>query len=377
MGEIGQVDRATMRRPRIESIQVMRGVAAIAVLVTHSLDMAWNSDPAFSSEQLGHLPQFGAIGVDLFFVISGFVMAFSVYGKDGLTAGRRFLVQRWIRVGPPYLIVTAVAIALSLAAGQLPAWRSLANSILFVPWFDVEKFTFPPLIVGWTLSLEFTFYLFVLAVVLMSATRHIGYLALAIAALVAIGFVVPNGVFLLDWITNPIFLEFAFGILAYIVWTKGWLDRFRPVFTIGAIAGLAALVVQLVVGYGSIFQAEVVLDGRVSMQRVIWWGLPMLLIFLAVLPVQPRKTRAHTRLWLLLGNASFSIYLVHVPVIRLVQYAAKYSPLVVPGWTVLAIALVSGVVAGLLFFRFVERPLTKWLSSSGSHLNSSKPEMVR
>jgi exopolysaccharide production protein ExoZ len=143
-------------RARLNSIQVMRGVAALLVVFAHAVDLV-QSQPQLGDSKLagiGHLANFGAIGVDLFFIISGFVMALSVARLSGGQAARRFLRLRWIRVTPPYLIACGLLICLHavVAVPGVVPWRAVVNAAVFVPVFDRIGYTSPVLEVGWTLS---------------------------------------------------------------------------------------------------------------------------------------------------------------------------------------------------------------------------------
>ncbi len=348
---------------RLDSLQVMRGVAAVAVVVAHAVDLVL-AHPSLGPSRiasLGHVENFGAIGVDLFFVISGFVMALSVAGRSGIADARRFVVQRWWRIGPPFLAACALYLCLQPFAGQphpLP-WRALANAVVFVPVVDSAQYTAPVIDVGWTLSFEFTFYLAVAALVALGLARRPGLLVALIAAAVGLGAWLQPEHLVLSWVTNPILLEFALGLVAYQLWTTGLLNRFRPLWWALAAVGAGALVTQLVVGFGTVSEAETVLDASGSGQRVLLWGLPVFLLFLALVPLGEERSDSRLgRFARRLGDTSFSLYLVHMPVFLVSGALLHRSGLALPvADVVLVAAVVVAVVAGSGFHRWVEQPI--------------------
>lgn len=357
---------APVKPGRLRSIQAMRGVAALLVLVTHSVDRTLRSDQdsePFLLNQFGHWGAFGAIGVDLFFIISGFVMAFSVLGRDGPKAASTFMVLRFIRISPPYLVASlAMVVWTYVGTRSFGDWRSIFNAVFLVPWADTAGFSPPPLAIGWTLSFEFSFYLFIAVMVLLRMGRRIELLAPAIAVVVGIGQLFPSSVFLLQWFSNPIFLEFSLGIAAYWLWSRGLLDRFRWAWVTAAGVGLGTLAVQIVIGFGDIAEYKHVLDGSVSMQRVLWWGVPVAVIFLGIL-----AARWEPRGWLgmaaeKLGEISYSLYLCHlIALLVFTSLVLKRLPFEVPSDLAFALCVLLGLGSGSLFYRFVERPLTLYL----------------
>ena len=98
-------------RVRIVSLVHLRALAAFLVVAAHSVDASQRAGAWFGSEWLS-LGNFGAIGVDIFFVISGFVMPLSLVGKSGLRDSSTFLIRRWFRIAPTYFLVSLVIIVI-------------------------------------------------------------------------------------------------------------------------------------------------------------------------------------------------------------------------------------------------------------------------
>src|SRR5580658_5421280 len=136
--------------PVLLSIQALRALAATAVVAYHALQ--WGSGGF----------DVGRAGVDVFFVISGFIMWRVTSGRD-VTPGA-FLWRRVTRVAPLYWLTTLAVLAAALVwPGFLPevrpGWRHLALSLAFIPHLDPRGLPFPTLPPGWTLDYEALFYL--------------------------------------------------------------------------------------------------------------------------------------------------------------------------------------------------------------------------
>jgi peptidoglycan/LPS O-acetylase OafA/YrhL len=153
----------------LQSIQLLRGIAALSVVYVHVLAT----------------PNFGLFGVDIFFVISGFVMALVTTKNTNPTS---FFLHRLIRIVPLYWILTTCLVAVIVIAPNLLGSTTLnfANflkSLFFIPYFKESHLIQPFLFVGWTLNYEMLFYLCI-ALGLMLSSRH--YLAIAISTLMLI-----------------------------------------------------------------------------------------------------------------------------------------------------------------------------------------------
>lgn len=364
-----QTTRGPVAAPRLVGVQMLRGVAAVLVVLAHSIDLALRNENAFGTTyvaRLGHVENMGAVGVDLFFVISGFVMALSIRTLVGWSAARTFLLRRWIRIAPAYTVATLVFVALTALRGaDLPSWRSWSNLVLIVPVLDGDQYTRPPLSVGWTLSFEMLFYL------LMALTVAIGWarvptrlpVLLSVAGAATLGWTFHP--VLLAWLLNPILIEFVLGMMACALWQAGWSGFAQPRVRLAlAGAGGAALLVQVVTGSGKVSQAGRVLDGSLSLERVVLWGVPAALLFLAWLPARVDRRTASGRWLLRVGDASYSIYLIHLSALLVLGEVLRLSPVALGGDVVVLLAAATGVMAGLGFHRTVEVPLTALVGRS-------------
>jgi exopolysaccharide production protein ExoZ len=201
-----------MKRSTIEPIQWLRGIAAMMVVWFHS------ATQLESVERLIEPTSFGATGVAVFFVISGFIMVVTTQGETA-TPGN-FLMRRVIRIVPLYWAVTLAAVMGSILLPSLfHSFRftasALIKSLLFIPYRSLSfpEFFRPVLVPGWTLNYEMFFYaLFGLALFLPRAFRVIG-LSVVFVALVSLGMVTH-----VSFYTEPLILQFVFGAVLAQVW---------------------------------------------------------------------------------------------------------------------------------------------------------------
>jgi exopolysaccharide production protein ExoZ len=279
---------------RIISLQVLRFAAASCVIALH----AWQVVSGVPNGQnVGVIGTFGPFGVDVFFVLSGFIIATTAPGR----ASGLFLKQRAIRIVPLYWLLTLVMMALLARAGMLTA-RPLLASALFIPTLHAE----PYIVVGWTLCYEMLFYGAVAAVLLRPRWGWMAMLGLYAAASLARPMV---GGPLLQFIGSPLIAEFLAGVLiarAPRSALAGWL---------AGVAGVVALGVLALSGYQGV-ATRPEFAGSGDWQRVMVYGCPAALLVYAAVHLDLRG-----RLWralAYLGDASYAAYLVHVLVLVLV-----------------------------------------------------------
>lgn len=310
-------------REQLDTVQALRAVAAMCVIGMHL--------PAIER---------GAFGVDLFFVISGFIVCHVAAADPG-----QFMLKRIIRVVPLYWLCTLALFGLALAAPQLMGatrgdTTELLKSLLFVPFAKSNGEIHPLLYLGWTLNFEMLFYaLFALSLWLAPRRAHavaVGMLLL----LFAIGRTVELHSAPLQFWTAPIVIEFVFGIAAYRIWRSG---------ALAAVPVAAALALAL-----GAWLLMAGLDADDTMRPWLW-GLPATVLFLATLSLEHRwRVPA---LWLLIGNASYSLYLTHAYVIQALQ--KKVMPLDTFAPTTVALMVLAVLLCCALAvacFRLIERP---------------------
>jgi peptidoglycan/LPS O-acetylase OafA/YrhL len=319
----------------------LRLFAATAVLINHSGDLFLGPDGWFRE-----VPWTG--GVDIFFVISGFVMTYLCHDRFGCSgAAKDFLIRRAIRVIPPYWLFTTLVIAAALLLPRHvhyshPTPATSVTSYLFIPWPRADGALNPLLSQGWTLNYEVLFYIaFAIALLFRNGLR---WLIAGLVALVSLGFWGPATHFLFNFWTQPIILEFAAGIALALVYIRGlrlsgW-----------AAIGLAAAAVATYASMSGIATSPVI--------RLAKLGAPALLLCTAVILAPQIEPRSRTgRLVSRGGDISYTLYLSHTFTISIVlivwQWAGVQSP-----WLAMTLACAAAIIVADLVYRIIERPMT-------------------
>jgi len=357
----------------IDNIQVLRGVAAFGVVLLHLYPMllaVWGV----------RLPvAWGASGVDVFFVISGFIMVYT--NADFSRSAPRFWLDRIIRIAPLYWMVTFLMVAINLAGARpVGLFRfdgiDLVKSLLFLPEVRADGAPEPVLSLGWTLNYEMFFYLvFGLTLYMRRMAWSLAVMTLLFGSLVAAGAVVDLP-FALDFYTQPIILEFLAGAALALAFRAGWLDGWP------APAILGGLLVLL--GGGAILASEMFPGGAVVVWswRLVFYGAPALILVAGALVLHQAGIRWRRGFMTALGAASYSLYLIHPLAMQPVAKAlgdlgrrpevAAWLDSFIPGgaqswlWgALIGVACVaSALAAGFLVYRFVEQPVLALLKRS-------------
>lgn len=332
------------------NVQALRAIAALMVVVVHAYAVESTYLPGRPWTTPYHV--LGTYGVDLFFVISGLVMVVTTAGWFGERgASRRFLARRATRIYPPYWIVTALVLVAFLVVPAATGMHRSARPEILASFFALPQPGEPLLVVGWTLSYELIFYA-IFAFALAFDRRRLPLVAGGwLAAVVLIHTFGPAAN---PWVRvagSPLNLEFAFGMLVGTAVLRGSFVAPRVVLALGVVGAIAACVATAY-------------SGR-EFLTVDWWrpflvGLPMALIVYGAVGVERHGWLAPP--WLRAqGDASYALYLWHVPVIGAIGLALHRIHLhgtparlaIVVGGYVLAIAV------SFAAYRWIERPLLR------------------
>jgi exopolysaccharide production protein ExoZ len=308
------------------SVQYLRAIAAIAVVVSH----CWPG--AFVAQA----------GVDLFFVISGFIM-WTLTTKP--VGALEYWWHRLARVAPLYWLATVL-----MALHQRATLLSVVKSALFWPYFGEGGHIWPVMVPGWTINYEIAFYALI-GVMLLLPRRRIGLLTIA-ATLCLLSLLHPmvsaNNAPLLTY-TNPITLEFLAGIGLAELRLR---DRLPSPRLAILLFGLALL------GYWW----PTVTSLPEGWHRLLVWGLPSLMVATGALACEAGGPVIRVPGLKVLGDASYSIYLSHPFTIEFVIRALSHYPLLV---RVIAPTLVATAFGVCIHF-IVERPMTRKLHQTAS-----------
>lgn len=375
---------------RLEAVQVLRAVAALLVVFTHAINVNdYRVDmPRSWLGSAGHFNEFGAAGVDLFFVISGFIMANTIMTRPQLGA-RQFLSMRFARVVPPFWLASLAFIPLAWLCGQSFTALQYAESATIFPLTTAEAYHMPVLSLGWTLAFELAFYGVVGAGMALAVPGRRLAMTMQVTCLFGlIGISVTPHWSITALLFNAIWFEFAAGLIVYWLWQSQ--PRVKRGYALSLLAiSLAGLAYTAVYGAGfadhprTLFWPDLALDAtsRTGLARAFGWGLPsagLLLASLWLVAGGPREALSRMPPWrglIGLGDASYSLYLIHPFVLLPWQYLAPVNKLN-PDVVILALVGLSAALA-LFVHRRIEAPLLRLLGQLiGRPAKVARPELL-
>jgi len=327
-------------------IQYLRGIAALMVVWFHSVEQVPGVSPYFAAG-------FGNSGVDLFFVISGFIMLATTL--NDAPAPLEFMRRRIVRVVPLYWLLTLAMVALAMCVPGLfrtlivAPW-TLVESLLFIPHFS-ESFpnmVWPLLVPGWTLNFEMFFYAVFACSLILPGRIRLPVLAVVFGTLVGIGMTLgPFDSAAARVYFSPLLLEFVAGAAI-----ATWRGRRGPM-----LATLPSTLL-LVLGFGLLAYRNMPPLGAFT-QMV---GAAMMVVG----ALSPGLSNWHCKPLRALGDSSYSLYLTHLFTLGLLRIVwARFIPPIqsrLEAATYLAVALAAASLVGWLAFRLVETPVLHWLN---------------
>ncbi len=334
---------------KFNSIQTLRAVAANLVLLAHLsvIEIKYGHGVALLPEWIGFG---GAVGVNLFFVISGFVMALVARDAHWID----FIGARVIRIYPIYWFYTSLVLIVFLIRPEMVN-QSFAHppSILksYLLW---PEDVLPLLAVGWTLIHEMYFYVVMALLIAFAAPLRIALPVWTVAVL-AVPLLIDVSSPVAAIVFHPMTLDFIAGVAIGLVIVNSDARGGR----LCLIAGLALLTAGYVF-YGS---GSVIANDRWA--RVIYLGLPFIPIVYGVAAMERRNQWPHLRWLSKLGDASYSTYLSHVLVVSVLGRVFIALPLhnTASEIAFLIVCLVMANTVGVLSFACLEWPLLQWLRS--------------
>jgi len=326
------------------SIQYLRATAAIMVVLYHVI-LHWRPESVHNYSVLG-------TGVDIFFVISGFIMWMST-GPE--MTPPQFTWKRIRRIVPLYWIMTSVMalilfMAPSVFLSSTPNAYHIISSYLFIPSIHPVKKMWEPLVfTGWTLNYEMFFYA-IFALTMFAPFRFRAWLlAATLACCMAAGLIPHPPTSLLTFYGSSIWLEFLGGVVLALVFQRG---ESLP---------LAAALLMFVVGAVAMELSQTLIPTHIP--RGMLFGPPAFLIVAGALYAE--RAGAVRAFWSfkILGDASYSIYLSHVlAVSALFQLLRHFPHQAAPAITMQIVVATAGALAfGVGTYFLVERPVSRWL----------------
>jgi peptidoglycan/LPS O-acetylase OafA/YrhL len=342
-------------------VQALRAFAALLVVMHHAqfetAALAIRANLAFEPSTLLPWP----VGVDVFFVISGFIIVYAsaaLYRRPG--GRRRFLAHRVARLVPLYWLVSTAFLAIALtvpsvlngdggASGLDPVY--VAASFLFWPMVRSDGTALPLYGLGWTLNCEMFFYALFAIGIGWGRRAAVAWLVAALALLALARAADPDMPMPLAFWTNPVILEFAFGAGLGLARAEG--------LRIGG----PLRAVLLVAGLGLLMHAP---EPSLALHPFVY-GLPSAMLVAAAALGHDAVSRADdapilaVRAAAALGDSSYALYLVHPFVLRGTREAIArtgLAPLLGP-WGSLAVMIGFAVLVSFVVYRVIERPLTR------------------
>ncbi|MFC4255985.1 acyltransferase family protein [Altererythrobacter xixiisoli] len=336
------------------SIQALRFIAALAVVVLHST--FYTMERLHSSTSVYDV---GANGVRLFFVISGFVMIISSQKLLNTQRGWSvFAFKRIVRIVPIYWAITLIKVAVLLVTPAVVLhseldWGYILKSFFFIPEYNVDGEIRPLLGVGWTLNFEMFFYL-LFALALACRVRPIRFIAPVLIVMSALSLIkTPDWPVVAYFLCDPIVIDFLAGMLIAHWVQRGWTGPSQAAAWAAAGVGLIYLFVPGVprAEYGTMFASLIttlaagsVIIGAVGIEKSIGRRIPQWMVYM--------------------GAASYSLYLVHPMVSPAAP--ALFAKIGLTGgfmaWLAVVTAVAVAMGAAVLVYRYGEVPFTKWLN---------------
>lgn len=312
-------------------LDLLRGAASLAVVFHHFFNV-------LDAGVLRSAAYYGQLGVEVFFVISGFIIPYSLYrGGYGLRNYGTFVLKRIVRLDPPYFVTVAIIIALGVLSWYVPFQKdqvfqvTVPQVLLHFAYVNVF-FGYPWLNdVFWTLAIEFQYYLLI-GLAFPAIFSHDARVRIAsMAAVGATAFLLPQPAFIFHYVSI-----FLMGILTCQL-RVGLIGRRQYAVLLAAAVALALMTTGVVVTSAA---------------------------SLAVCAILFLKVRH--RVFQFLGSISYSLYLIHSPVgrralnvfLRLLNAQTTPTRLVC-----IAAATAVSILAAYLLYRLVELPAQKWSSS--------------
>jgi peptidoglycan/LPS O-acetylase OafA/YrhL len=347
------LEKEAPRSDTVENVQALRGIAALMVVWAHikfPLDKLCPGADRYPLVQTGH----GAMGVDLFFIISGYVIC--------LAASKRhhhpyeFLLARIARVSPLYLVyVLLFLLAKELFHGASDSLRSIWNGIFYLPLFDWKEYSQPPGGVGWSLSFELWFYLVFALLLHLGTPKKVAFFLPIIFSVGAVLMIPYHG----DWyfprfMFHPFVLEFAFGCVVFN--TQRLVTRNLSWFL------LAAGILYMIAfsrHAGLLPLHPLLLSDRLDLawQRVLLWGFPSALIVAGLVGLERNDIYTLPQGLVWVGGISYSLYLSHQLTMEIVADVGQRIGLHSLAVIVLLVPVLC-VFGAWLCWKCIEKPLT-------------------
>jgi len=338
-------------RDSVSSIQGLRWLAATVVVVAHAqhelVKLTARMGRPYSPFTLADL----GIGVDVFFVISGFLMYYvagSEFGSKG--APLEFLKRRFVRIAPMYWFTTTLMLAATLALPQLLNHARIVPlhvlmSYLMIAWPSPDGGVFPLLAVGWTLNFEVYFYAVFGLSLFLPRVWGLTMSTLFFLCTSAFGFLHSDERTVLGFYGQSIVLEFVVGQFLAIAFQKG----FRIPTWLSVVLGAAAIAAHVAIRNSDLPHERFTESGIPAAMFFVAW------VFRATTTAPGRVASFFNNM----GDSSYSLYLIHPFALNIAAEILVRSGIGSPLIIVVMITAFALFIGWLTFLK-IERPLLAW-----------------
>ncbi|RUQ34012.1 MAG: acyltransferase [Candidatus Competibacteraceae bacterium] len=340
---------------KFENIQALRGVAVLLVVFCHlqAIEQKYSPGATFLPDWL----DYAIASVDLFFVISGFVIATVTRGQfQSLSKAGHFIFQRVTRIYPPYWFYSTLVLIIWLYKPEMVNAGQGHQINLLASFLIIPQDLLPLVMVGWTLIHEMYFYIVITVMMPIIPERIFPVLLVLWTLIVISGFLYfitncdGNYSATVRVIFHPLTLDFIGGAAAALLLNSRILNNDRVIIAIVISIFLCSVI------WFNINQSVLKIEGLL---RVLLFGIPSLLVVYAAARSEINGTAYFPKSMIKIGDASYSIYLSHVLVLS--ALGRIWAKMATTGATahviMLVVMLLATISVGLLSYRWIEIPI--------------------
>jgi exopolysaccharide production protein ExoZ len=366
---------------KINSIQLLRAVAVILVIYNHSIIICTDNNYNFSFQRnFLYLRHWTSIGLDLFFVISGLIMAIVTRSYIKKPSGwYNFLLKRVLRIVPLYWLYSFVVYAERNLLNHPVSPGEIVKTLLFFPLLVAKNTIYPIIGQGWSLTYEMYFYFLIVVFLLLKNKKNLfRNLLIAMTALAIAGYLINPADLALKFISTPILIEFSLGMavgMGYHYFTVHYTQIWIGLIKYG---GIAMLLIGLALMLASLFYDSqyisnpyyVINNNSIALYRSLIWGLPCSIFVFGVLLTEYGFQLEMPSILVKIGDASFSGYLSHILII--VSVGWLYTRLGLRnGDAFIIIATLTSTLISLPLYLYIEKPILNFSNRLFSPVKAS------
>lgn len=285
---------------RLHALQYLRAIAALVVVYAHACIQV----PEYHAQVM----EFGSFGVDIFFVISGFIMLY--ISKPNHTPGA-FMVNRIRRVAPLYWFFTLLMVAIFIVMPSVFSKADISAETVFKSLFFIPHFSsahpgeiWPIVAPGWSLNFEMYFYLLFALSLFAKENLRLILITVAITGIFLLATFSQSEGPIAQFLSDDVVFEFIFGMLLAYAWKRGW--------RLSSMAGAALFVVGFAL---LILHSQKIGLGNTNALGIIVNGIPATMVVAGTLFIKLPENK----FLVLLGDASYALYLSHIFVLGLLR----------------------------------------------------------